>query len=121
MKEANENQKIKEYIKNGSRGDLYLRNTQITSLPEGLKVGGSLYLRNTPITSLPKGLTVGGDLDLYNTPITSLPEGILFECLESICYLNIHYAEDYCETISVDKAKKIIEFLNKFVQAKERK
>ena len=50
-----------------------------------------------------------------------LDHGILFECLESICYLNIHYAEDYCETISVNKAKKIIEFLNKFVQAKERK
>ena len=50
-----------------------------------------------------------------------LDHGILFECLESICYLNIHYAEDYFETISVDKAKKIIEFLNKFVQAKERK
>lgn len=34
--------------KNG--GNLYLRGTGITSLPEGLTVGGSLYLRGTPIT-----------------------------------------------------------------------
>jgi hypothetical protein len=27
-------------------------------------------LRNTPITSLPQGLKVGGDLDLGNTPIS---------------------------------------------------
>ena len=46
--------------------------------------------------------------------------GITLDVLGSTCYLNIHYAEDYCETISVDKAKQIIEFLNKFVQAKER-
>ena len=56
-------------------GDLYLRGTGITSLPEGLTVGGSLYLRGTGITSLPEGLTVGGSLDLENcTGITSLPE-----------------------------------------------
>ena len=30
-------------------GDLDLRDIQITSLPEGLKVGGSLYLDGTPI------------------------------------------------------------------------
>ena len=48
-----------------------------------------------------------------------LDHGISFECLESICYLDINYAEDYCETISVDKAKRIIEFLTKFVEAKE--
>ena len=34
--------------------------TGITSLPEGLTVGGCLYLRGTGITSLPDGLTVGG-------------------------------------------------------------
>ncbi len=45
-------------------GDLDLRGTGITSLPEGLTVGGNLYLRGTGITSLPEGLTVGGDLYL---------------------------------------------------------
>ena len=56
-------------------GSLYLRGTGITSLPEGLTVGGSLYLENcTGITSLPEGLTVGGSLYLRGTGITSLPE-----------------------------------------------
>jgi len=57
-------------------GDLDLRGTKITSLPEGLKVGGNLDLIGTKITSLPKGLEVGGWLDLVGTPITSLPEGL---------------------------------------------
>ena len=57
-------------------GDLNLRGTQITSLPEGLTVGGSLDLSYTPITALPEGLTVGGWLDLSHTPITALPEGL---------------------------------------------
>jgi hypothetical protein len=68
---------IQEYMKNGSKGDLNLQDTPITSLPEGLKVGGDLDLSNTPITSLPEGLKVGGCLYLNNTPITSLPEGFI--------------------------------------------
>ena len=51
--------------------------TGITSLPEGLTVGGYLDLEGcTGITSLPEGLTVGGYLDLRGTGITSLPEGL---------------------------------------------
>ena len=58
-------------------GSLDLRGTGITSLPEGLTVGGSLDLEGcTGITSLPEGLTVGGYLDLRGTGITSLPEGL---------------------------------------------
>ena len=57
-------------------GFLSLRNTNITSLPKDLKVGGDLYLLNTPITFLPKGLEVGGYLDIRNTKITSLPKGL---------------------------------------------
>ena len=54
--------------------------TGITSLPEGLTVGRYLDLRGTSITSLPKGLTVGGNLNLYDcTGITSLPEGLTVE------------------------------------------
>lgn len=56
--------------------NLYLNDTSITSLPEGLHVEGNLDLRNTPITSLPEGLHVGGYLDLKNTPIKSLPSGL---------------------------------------------
>ena len=67
-------------IRDGSpyyNGNLDLRSTGITSLPDGLVVDGVLDLENcTGITSLPEGLTVGGDLDLYGTGITSLPEGL---------------------------------------------
>jgi hypothetical protein len=68
--------KIQQYIKDGSKGDLNLSDTPITSLPQGLKVGGDLDLSYTPITSLPQGLTIGGDLNLSYTPITSLPQGL---------------------------------------------
>ena len=64
------NKKIQQYIKDGSKGDLDLSNTPITSLPQGLTVGGSLYLYNTKITSLPKDLKVGGYLDLHLTPLS---------------------------------------------------
>ena len=89
---------IKHYIANGSKGDLNLNNTPITSLPQDLRlVGGRLNLRDTnittlpqdlkvvdgnldlsgtKITSLPEDLEVRGDLNLYNTPITSLPQGL---------------------------------------------
>jgi hypothetical protein len=39
-----------------------LRWTNITSLPEGLTVGGDLDLRGSSVTSLPKGLTVNGKI-----------------------------------------------------------
>ena len=57
-------------------GWLDLSGTPITSLPQGLTVGGGLYLSGTQITSLPEGLTVGGGLDLRGTQIKSLPEGL---------------------------------------------
>jgi hypothetical protein len=71
--------KIQQYIKGGGKGDLNLRDTLITSLPPGLKVGGYLDLYNTPITSLPSGLSVGGYLDLENTKIASLPSDLSVE------------------------------------------
>jgi len=42
--------KIQQYIKDGSKGDLDLSDTPITSLPDNLKVGGGLYLNDTPIS-----------------------------------------------------------------------
>ena len=58
-------------------GNLYLRGTGITSLPDNLTVGGNLDLRGTGITSLPDNLTVGGYLDLEGcTGITSLPDNL---------------------------------------------
>ena len=60
------------------RGYLNLHGTGVTSLPDGLTVGGGLYLRSTGITSLPESLTVGGGLDLEDCAgITSLPDGLI--------------------------------------------
>jgi hypothetical protein len=93
------NQMIQKYIKNGSKGDLNLRNTHITRLPDNLimvggnlslygtqitklpdtlkAVGGGLYAHGLPITTLPDGLVVGGDLILQDTPIESFPDGLV--------------------------------------------
>jgi hypothetical protein len=65
--------KIQQYMKDGGKGDLELPNSPITSLPDGLSVGGSLNLQNSKITSLPTGLSVGGELNLGNSSIISLP------------------------------------------------
>jgi len=68
--------KIQQYIKDGSKGNLDLNDTPITSLPDNLEVGGGLYLSGTPITSLPDNLEVRGDLNLSGTKITSLPDNL---------------------------------------------
>ena len=68
--------KIQQYIKDGFKGDLYLGNYPITSLPDNFKVGGDLDLGGTKITSLPDNLQVGGDLDLISSRITSLPNNL---------------------------------------------
>ena len=67
---------IQQYIKDGSKGDLYLSNTPITSLPDNLEVGGDLSLRNTQIKELPNNLKVGGNLTLSNTQIEKLPDNL---------------------------------------------
>ena len=90
------------------KGRLYLFDSKITSLPEGLKVSGDLVLSySEKLNSLPKGLKVGGNLNLaYCKELTSLPEGLkvgdglnlaycdnitsLPEGLEVGGYLNIH-------------------------------
>ena len=59
------------------KGRLNLFDSKITSLPEGLKVGGDLDLSySEKLNSLPKGLKVGGYLNLFYSKITSLPEGL---------------------------------------------
>ena len=50
-------------------GDLDLRNTKITELPEGLEVGGDLYLGDSLVTELPEGLKVGGTVSLRRTKV----------------------------------------------------
>ena len=54
-------------------GDLYLDSCKnLKSLPSGLNVKGDLDLRNTNITELPPDLEVEDTLVLYNTPLSKL-------------------------------------------------
>ena len=58
-------------------GNLNLRNTNVTSLPDNLKVNSNLVLDNTKkLTSLPNNLKVDDHLFLRNTNITSLPDDL---------------------------------------------
>jgi len=71
--------KIRDYIKNGSQGDLDLRGSLIEFLPKNLtEVDGDLILIGcVNLKSLPNNLTVNGDLDLDGCKnITSLPSGL---------------------------------------------
>ena len=72
------NDKIQEYLKNGSEGDLDLRYSPIKFLPKNLtKVGGSLILIHSQIEKLPDNLTVNGHLWLNNCKnLKSLPNGL---------------------------------------------
>jgi len=67
---------VSEYMKNGSKGDLYLKDSVVTSLPKGLKVGGSLNLMGSSILSLPDNLEIGETLVIHDTNITSLPKNL---------------------------------------------
>jgi hypothetical protein len=58
------------------KGDLDLTETNIKSLPNGLKIAGNLILTETDMRFLPEGLLVGGHLDLYASKIDSLPKGL---------------------------------------------
>ncbi len=71
--------KIRDYIKNGSQGDLVLRDSSIEFLPKNLtQVNGNLWLtRCKNLKSLPNNLIVNGSLDLEDCKnITSLPSGL---------------------------------------------
>jgi len=67
---------IKNYVKNGSKGDLRLNKVGLTKLPDILKditVGGTFSCSDNNLTSLtgaPK--TVGGNFGCYNNKLTSL-------------------------------------------------
>ena len=54
-------------------GDITLRDSPITSLPDNLTVNGDLCLCNLPLHTLPKGLTVKGYLCISNSPVSTIP------------------------------------------------
>ena len=72
------NDKIQEYIRNGSEGNLVLMSSPIKVLPRNLtKVGGKLNLFYSQIEKLPDNLIVNGRLDLeFCKNIESLPNGL---------------------------------------------
>jgi len=85
------NDKIQEYIKNGSEGSLDLPNSTIKLLPRNLtKVGGSLILINSQIEKLPDNLTVNGHLWLDGCKnLKSLPNGLKVKGYLDISGINI--------------------------------
>ena len=59
------------------KGNLDLHNrTDITKLPDNLRVEGYLDLRGTPITKLPDNLSVGGSLEIRRTRVKELPKSL---------------------------------------------
>jgi len=72
------NDKIQEYIRNGSEGSLDLRNSPIQFLPKNLtKVGGKLNLMYSQIEKLPDNFMVNGYLDLEKCKnLQSLPDNL---------------------------------------------
>ena len=78
------NDKIQEYIRNGSEGDLGLSGSPIKFLPKNLtKVGGRLGLVRSQIEKLPDNLTVNGMLDLDNCKnLQELPNGLKVKGLD---------------------------------------
>jgi hypothetical protein len=85
------NDKIQEYIKNGSEGDLDLWRSPIQFLPKNLtKVGGKLNLMRSQIEKLPDNLTVNGTLDLDSCEnLKSLPNGLKVKYNLDLRYTNI--------------------------------
>jgi hypothetical protein len=63
-------------------GYLNLSETDIESLPKGLRVGDDLYIQYTKITSLPEGLQVGGNLHIYNTKLAKFSDNEIFEMIK---------------------------------------
>ena len=72
------NDKIQEYVKNGSEGRLMLTGSLIRFLPKNLtRVGGNFYLLFSQIEKLPDNLIVNGYLWLDGCKnLKSLPNGL---------------------------------------------
>jgi hypothetical protein len=83
---------IKNYIRNGSKGDLNLHGLHLTKLPDILKnvsVGGSVWCGSNKLTSLenaPK--SVDGDFYCYDNELTSLVGAPTSVGRDFYCYNN---------------------------------
>ena len=72
------NQILNNYIQNNCKGDLYLANTPIKKLPENIKIiNGDLDIRHTNISQLPNNLIICDTLNISYTNISVLPDDII--------------------------------------------
>ncbi len=86
------------------KGNLFLGGTNITHLPEGLKVAYSLGLELCiNLYTLPKGLKVGDWLDLEGSKVSSLPEGL--EVGSRLYIKNTPLAEKYTDEEIIEMIK----------------
>ena len=91
-------------------GNLNLTETDMESLPERLEVAGNLYLDHSFIKSLPKDLKVGGYLSIEATYIASLPRGLQVGGDLYLNDSNLHNNIDYNDSNELrDIVKKMVE------------
>jgi len=110
-------QTLINYINGDMKGHLYLDNTKVSFLPEGLKVGGDLNMFETNVNTIPKELFVKGSFDLSNTPITSLPENLKVGGDLYLCHTNINtLPEDLEVGCSLYLTSSKITSLSKFIK-----
>ena len=83
---------IQQYIQNGNKGDLDLMGYDKPTLPNNFpsEIGGNLYLNDSSIKSLPDGLTVHGNLGLSKSSIKSLPNRLTVHGTLSLAGLPIN-------------------------------
>jgi hypothetical protein len=74
--------KLKSEIPLNVKGELDLKLSRITSLPEGLEVEGDLMLYASKIKSLPKGLEVYGNIFIHYTPLAKYTDNQLREMIK---------------------------------------
>ena len=75
-------QTIQKYINGGNKGTLNLSNLINVTLPDNFVVNGDLLLVDTEIESLPKGLKVYGTLDASSSSLLEIPEDLLAHTLK---------------------------------------
>ena len=74
--------------------ELYLRHTNIETLPDNLVVNGDLDLTHTNIKTLPDNLVVVGWLDLSNTSIETLPDNLVVGSWLNLCCTKVKTLPD---------------------------
>lgn len=80
-----------------NNGNLDLRRTDITELPDGLVVEGDLELTNRQdFTKLPDNLTVEGELSICGSGIKKLPKNLIVKGVFNMTYTGITEIPDDC-------------------------